>query len=224
MVMRYLPAASFHREFYLPQRFGRIGNPRIKERPEISERLHSLLVFLSQLGGMAYRADEAKLFFDAETEKGPRKGYAFVITSGRTDPIEGMRGIWMVDSLGGFLAAPGLKSIAMALAENIGSGFQWSPQWQLQMTRLAGNVSRIQSQARNRIVNRMQRGYEHRSEIVDRVHERWPQTFRGQMLIEDPHSGQRLEISSGSNYLGELEEVRSFLHRDLFAPSPVLLA
>lgn len=218
MVMRYLPGASFLTDFYLPQRFGRIGNIRIKERPEISERLQALHASLSQLGGMAYRADAAELFFDAETEKGPRKGFAFVITSARTDPIGGMGGIWMVDYLGGFLAAPGLESVAMALAEKIGSGFQWNPQWQLQMTRLAGNVSRIQSQTHNEIMNMIERGYEHRSEIMNRVHERWTRAFRGQVLIEDPHSGQRFEVPSGSNYYWRIGGSQEFLGTETSSP------
>jgi|GEM_PF-849899 len=218
MVMRYLPGASFLTEFYLPQRVGRVSNIQIKEYPEISQKLRALHAPLARIGGMTYHADAAEVAFDAETEKGTRKGVAFAVTSANVYQMGATGGMWWVNWLGGFLAVPGLESLAKTLAERVGAGFQWNPQWQQQMTKLAGNVSKIQSQTHGEIMNMIHQGYERRSQIMDRVHERWTRAFRGQVLIEDPHTGDRFEVPAGSNYYWRIGGSQEFVGTETSSP------
>jgi hypothetical protein len=163
-------------------------------------------------------ADAAQEAYDAETEKGTRKGVAFAVTMANVYQMGSTCGMWWVNWLGGFLAVPGLESLAKTLAERVGAGFQWNPQWQQQMTKLAGNVSKIQSQTHGEIMNMIHQGYERRSQIMDRVHERWTRAFRGQVLIEDPHTGDRFEVPAGSNYYWRIGGSQEFVGTETSSP------
>jgi hypothetical protein len=84
----------------------------------------------------AYHFDAVDLTFDAQTEMGHRKGYAFALTRLFVIPGSGGDGHWNVDHLAGYLAEPGLEPIAAFVLERMVSDLRVNPQWASMMSRV----------------------------------------------------------------------------------------
>lgn len=182
LVLRYLPAADFMTRFYLPQRVGRFGNVRVQPHPQITrQRLQEQ----ASLGIHAV-ADTAEIFFDAEMQVGPRRGYAFVQTLGH--PISGGdgMGLWWVTLFWSFLVEPGREAEAMQILQGMLSSWQFNPQWLAMQQQTTVAAAEIQRRSHQEISEMLYAGYLRRSQSRDEGHETWTRAFRGHVLVEDP--------------------------------------
>ncbi|MFZ0450030.1 MAG: hypothetical protein WAL98_12380 [Desulfatiglandaceae bacterium] len=207
LVMRYLPSTLFLKTIYLPQRVGPVGNVRERNFQQLSQQAQSLWA----RAGMPVRVDTAEMTFDAQTEMGHRKGYAFVQTV--LVPTQGVpdRGNWYVTHLFGYLAAPGAESVAEGVLNRMVLGYRENPNWRARQSRLTGEVSRIRSETNRQVDDMINQTYMNRSRAQERTHERWSRAFRNEVLIEDPNTGQRYEVPSGGNYYWRIGPGNNFI-------------
>jgi hypothetical protein len=156
--------------------------------------------------------------FDAQTEMGFRKGYAGIQTC--VMPTAGMpgEGMWVVEFLASYLAAPEAEPAAEAVLHQMVRGFQMNPTWLAQQSRLTGDISGIWSRTHNEMSDMIHQGYMNRSQIGDRSHERRARAFRGEVLIEDPNTRQRYEVPGGSNYYWRAGSGNEFVGTETHSP------
>jgi hypothetical protein len=194
-VSRYLPGPDFLLQFYLPQRVGQVSNVKTRTYPEIAQKIYAQR---SQM--IPSRVDVGDATFDAQTATGPRKGYASVQTIMSGVPGYPNDAVWWVEFLAGYLAASGSEDLAEAVLQKMIAGFQMQPAWVQQQTAQAGEISGIWSRNASEISDMMHQGFMNRTQTRDGFEDRRARANRGEVLIEDPNTGQRYEVPAGSNY------------------------
>jgi len=194
LIMRYLPAASFLTEFYLPRRVGQISNVKTEELPQIAQAL------MAQSAGLPVRYDAAGLNFDAQTENGFRKGGAVAITMLYVGDASLGVGTWNVTQMAGYLADPEVETQAQAILGRMIKAYQMDPGWSQRNNQAMMQGHQASRQAQQDTFNIINQAYADRSRSQDRVNENWSRAFRGEVLIQDPATGQTFEVASGSNY------------------------
>ena len=214
LVMRYLPGSIFLTQYYLPQRVGQVSNVRTRTYPEIAQRIQAQR---SQV--IPIQVDVGDVTFDAQTEMGPRKGYAGVQTVMSPVPGYPSDAVWWVEFLAGYLAAPEVEPVAEAVLQKMVAGFQMHPVWVQQQAVQAGEISGIWSRHHNEISDMMHQGYMNRSQTRDRYEDRRARANRGGVLIEDPNTGQRFEVPGGSNYYWRSGPGNEFIGTETHSPN-----
>jgi hypothetical protein len=212
-VMRYLPGTVFLTQYYLPQRVGQVSNVRTRTYPEIAQRIQAQR---SQV--LPIRVDVGDVTFNAQTEMGPRKGYASTQTVMSPVPGYSNDAVWWVEFFAGYLAAPEAEPIAEAVLQQMVAGFQMHPVWVQQQAAQAGEISGIWSRHHNEISDMMHQGYTNRTQTRDRYQDRQARANRGGVLIEDPNTGQRFEVPGGSNYYWRSGPGNEFIGTETSSP------
>ena len=212
-IMRYLPGTVFLTQYYLPQRAGQVTNVRTRTYPELAQRIQAQR---SQV--LPIQVDVGDASFDAQTEMGQRKGYAGVQTV--MSPVPGYPGdaVWWVEFLAGYLAAPEAEPVAEAVLQQMVAGFQMHPVWVQQQAAQAGEISAIWGRNHNEISEMLHQGYMNRTQSRDRFQDRRARANRGEVLVEDPNTGQRFEVPGGSNYYWRLGTGNEFIGTDTNSP------
>jgi len=212
-ILRYLPGPIFLTQYYLPQRIGQVTNVKVRTYPEISQRIQAER---SQV--LPIQVDIGDVSFDAQTEMGPRKGFAAVQTVMSPVPGYPSDAVWWVEFLAGYLAAPEAEGVAEAVLQQMAAGFQLSPVWVQQQAAQAGEISAIWGRNSGEIADMMHQGYMNRSRIRDRSQDRQARANRGGVLIEDPNTGQRYEVPGGSNYYWRAGPGNDFIGTETSSP------
>jgi hypothetical protein len=185
LILRYLPSTAFLINFYLPKRVGPVSNVQARDLPEVSQQTMAL-------SPGAVRVDTGEITFDTQTEMGPRKGYGFVQTA-----LLNLR--WVVTAFYGYLAEAPEEPAAQMILNRMVTGFKPDPNWEaMQMQAAVGahNIARKSQQDTFEIINRT---FENRSRTQDRMYQNWSRAYRGEVLIQDPTTGEKFEVPSGSN-------------------------
>jgi hypothetical protein len=196
LIMHYLPSALFLTQFYLPQRVGQVQNVQSRDFPEMSQQLASQL----QGGGMAARVDTAEITFDTQTTSGYRRGYAFaqtVLVPSQTIPGDGF---WYVATFNGYLADPKAEPTAQMVLKQMVSGYKQDPNWAARQRQTMAQIAGIARQSQQDTMDIINRSYQERTKSQDLQFENWSRSYRGQVLIQDPATGQKYEVPSGSRY------------------------
>lgn len=196
LIMRYLPSALFLTQFYLPQRVGQVQNIQSRDFPEMSRQLASQL----QMRGIAARVDTAEITFDAQTDSGLRKGYAFaqtVLVPSQTIPGDGF---WYVAAFNSYLADPKAEPTAQMVLKQMVAEFKQDPNWAARQRQTMAKVASIARQSQQDTMDSINHNYEDRAKSQDRQFENWSRSYRGQVLIQDPGTGEKFEVPSGSRY------------------------
>ncbi len=194
-VLRYMPGPEFLLQFYLPQRVGQVSNVKTRTYPEIAQRIYA-----QRSQTIPSRVDVGDVTFDAQMATGSRKGYAGVQTIMSGVPGYPNDAVWWVEFLAGYLAAPGSEGVAEAVLQKMIAGFQMQPAWVQQQAAQAGEISGIWSRNSSEISDMMHQGFMNRTQMRDGFEDRRARANRGEVLIEDPNTGQRYEVPAGSNY------------------------
>ena len=211
LIMRYLPSTAFLLHFYFPQRLGPVSNVQTRDLPEISQKVQAQMSAVT-MGVMSVRVDTGEVTFDFQSEKGIRKGYGFIQTELTGGGAAGPDfGTWRVRIFNGYLAEPRLEPVAQTILTQMLAGLQFDPNWGMAQVRTAGKVSKIWSQNHNEIMGMINKTYEERSASQDRIWGKWSQVNRGQVSIEDPTTGQKFEVPSGSNYYWRIGAGQEFI-------------
>jgi hypothetical protein len=207
MVLRYLPGVQFLAYWYLPQRYGQVRITAQRNDEQLSQQVTAFQVRM----GLQTQSVFGEAAFDAQTSQGPRKGYAFVET--RADQM-----LWFVGRIWSYLSTPEDEPVAAAVLNRMVTGFRTNPQWGLAQIHAAGQAAAAQHQANEEISNMITQGYERRSLIQDRMHQRTIQAIRGQTEVVDPTTGQHFEVPTGSNYYWRVQGGQQFLGTE--GPTP----
>jgi hypothetical protein len=189
MILRYLPGVQFLVHWYLPQRVGQFTVTAQRDDVQLSQQVTAFQMRM----GLQTQSVFGEAAFDAQTNQGLRKGYAFVET--RADQM-----LWFVGRLWGYLSAPQDEPVAAAVLNRMVEGFRTNPQWGMAQIHAAGQAAAAQHQANEEISNMINQGYKQRSLIQDRVHQRTIRAIRGETLLVDPTTGKQFEVPAGSNY------------------------
>ena len=128
-------------------------------------------------------------------------------------------GIWYMDLLYGYLAEASAEPRAQAILSAMARGFRWDAAWSERQVRTAGQTSQIVSQTHNEIMGIITRTFENKWRTEDRLFENGSRVRRGQVLIEDPETGERFEVPLGSNYYFRAGQGQDFVGTDT-ADSP----
>lgn len=196
LILRYLPSTVFLTEFYLPRRVGPIRTVQARDFPEISMAVAAQ----RQRAGMPSRVDTGEITFEADGEDGPRNGYAFCQTIFMPSPGVPDGGFWSVTQLNGYMATRSAEPAARAVLSRMVLGVRWNPIWQAQQSRTNARVAQINRRSNEEISAIINRAWEEKSRSWDNSREKWTQAYRGQVRIEDPATGERFDVPSGSNY------------------------
>ncbi|MBI4799853.1 MAG: hypothetical protein HY794_14245 [Desulfarculus sp.] len=211
MVMRYLPGAEFITKYYLPKRVGQVSGVQARQLSDLSRQMQAIY----QRAGLPMRVDAGEAVFQTTRDGGPRKGYVYAQTLAATAPGSPGMGTWMMEKLAGYLAAPGQEALAEAVFLAMAAGFQIDPQWHARQSRTTGQVSEIVTRTNNEIQGIIKSTFEYRQRTQDRAMEKYDrEAIRGQVLIEDPNTGQRYEVPNGSNYYWKRTGTDSFVGTD----------
>lgn len=211
MVMRYLPGAEFITKYYLPKRVGQVSGVQARQLSDLSRQMQAIY----ERAGLPMRVDAGEAVFQTTREGGPRKGYVFAQTLAAMAPGSPGVGTWMMEKLGGYLAAPGQEALAEAVFMAMVANFQIDPQWHARQSRTTGQVSEIVTRTNHEIQGIIKSTFEYRQRTQDKSMERYDrEAIRGQVLIEDPNTGQRYEVPNGSNYYWKRTGTDSFVGTD----------
>ncbi len=211
LVMRYLPGVEFITKYYLPRRLGNVNDVKARPLVELTRKLQAVYA----QSGLPIRVDAGEARFGTNWQGSRRQGYIFAQTTLFQAPGAGGVAIWTMEKFGGYLASPGQETLAEAILVAMVGGFKIDPQWQDRQSRLTGKVSQIVTQTNHEIQDIIKSTFEYQQRTQDKALERYDRgAIRGQVLIEDPNTGQRYEVPNGSNYYWRRGSSDSFVGTD----------
>jgi hypothetical protein len=80
------------------------------------------------------------------------------------------------------------------------AGFKQDPNWAARQRQTMAQVAKIGRQSQQDTMDIINRNYQDRAKSQDRQFENWSRSFRGQVMIQDPATGEKFEVPSGSRY------------------------
>jgi len=122
--------------------------------------------------------------------------------------------MWHMTYLYTYQAEAKAEPLAKAVLARMVQGFRYDPNWEAAQIRTAGQVSQIISQTQNEIMNIITSTFEKKWQILDRVFDDGSRARRGQILIEDPVTGEHYEVPTGSNYYFRVGPGNDFVGTD----------
>jgi hypothetical protein len=114
----------------------------------------------------------------------------------------------------GYLADPRMEPVAQMVLNKMVAEYRKDPDWEARQRQTNARVSEIWRRSQQETSEIINRTFQNRSRAQDRMHENWTRAFRGQVLIEDPTTGQRVEVPSGSNYYYGVGSGNEFIGTD----------
>ncbi len=207
-IMRYLPSTTFLTQVYLPQRIGQVSNVKVENQPQT----------MGQTAGMTVFRDAGSVTFDARTETGLRKGGAFIQTMLMPSTAIPNGGTWSVEQFFGYLAEPTAEPLVRAILTRMVEGYKMDPNWSARQTEAMFKVNNSVRQAQQSTFATINQAYADRSSSQDRILENWSRAYRGEVLIQDPTTGERFEVPTGSNYYFRVGSDNAFVGTDTATP------
>ncbi len=210
LIMRYLPSTAFLTQLYLPQRVGPVGNVQARDLPEISRQR------MMQMTGLNVRVDTGEIRFEVKTENGMRKGYGFVQTQLAPSGVNG-GGTWAVNAFAGYLAEASAEPLAQAVMNRLVASYRRDPNWEARQTQSMLTAYGIARQAQQDTFDIINQAFAERSRSQDRSFANWDRAYNDQVLIQDPTTGERFEVPSGSDYYFRIGSGNQFVGTDTAA-------
>ena len=201
-ILRYLPSTTYVTQVYLPQRVGHVTNVKVQNQPQTAGQAYGTTVF----------RDSGWVTFDAQTDMGFRKGGAFVETSLMPTAVGG--GTWSVDHFYGYLAEPKAESLVVAILTRMVAGYKIDPGWNARQTDAMYKVHGAVRQVQQQTFDTINQAYADRQKSQDAMFENWSRAYRGEVLIQDPTTGERFEVPTGSNYYFRVGSDNAFVGTD----------
>ncbi|MCK7468624.1 MAG: hypothetical protein MZU91_11295 [Desulfosudis oleivorans] len=207
-ILRYLPATAYLTQVYLPQRVGQVSNLKVQNQPQTA----------GQAYGMTILRDEGYVTFDAQTGTGLRKGGAYIRTGFMPSSAIPNGGTWSVELIYGYLAAPEAEPRVEAILPPMVAGYKVDPVWSERQQAAMAKAHGSAMQAQRETFDIINQAYADRSASQDRMFENWSRAFRGEVLIQDPTTGEKFEVPAGSNYYFRVGADNTFVGTDTAAP------
>ena len=80
------------------------------------------------------------------------------------------------------------------------AGFKQDPNWMARQRQTMAQIAKIGRQSQQDTMDIINRSYQERTKSQDRQFENWNRAFRGEVLIQNPATGEKFEVPSGSRY------------------------
>jgi hypothetical protein len=183
----------FLTQFYLPQRVGPVSSVQVRDLPDISRQR------MAQLAGLNIRIDTGEITFDTQTDTGIRKGYGFIQTQLMPSGIPGA-GNWSIGMFAGYLAESKSEALARTILNLMMAEYRRNPKWDAMQTQSMLRAHNIARQAQQETFNIFNQVFAERSRSQDRMNENWSRAYRGEVLIQDPTTGEEFEVPNGSDF------------------------
>jgi hypothetical protein len=119
----------------------------------------------------------------------------------------------------GYLAEPSAEPLAQAVLNRMVAEYRKDPNWEARQTQSMLTAYNITRQAQQETFNIINQVFADRSRSQDRTNENWSRAYRDEVLIQDPTTGERFEVPSGSNYYFRVSSGSQFVGTDT-ATSP----
>jgi hypothetical protein len=207
-ILRYLPATAYLTQVYLPQRVGQVGNLKVQNQPQT----------VGQAYGMTILRDEGYVTFDTQTEAGLRRGGAYVRTGFMPSSAIPNGGTWSVELFYGYLAAPEAEPRVATILPPMVAGYKLEPGWSARQQEAMAKVHGSVLQAQRETFDIINQAYANRSASQDRMFENWSRAFRGEVLIQDPATGEKFEVPAGSHYYFRVGADNTFVGTETATP------
>ena len=208
-IVRYLPSTTFLTQVYFPQRVGQVSNVKVENQPQTMGQSYGMTVF----------RDAGSVTFDAQTEAGLRKGGAFIQTMLMPSTAIPNGGTWSVEQFFGYLAEPNAEPQVRAILTRMVEGYKMDPAWRARQLDALNKVHGAVRQAQQQTFDTINQAYADRSSS-QRSHPRELElrAYRGEVLIQDPATGERFEVPTGSNYYFRVGADNTFVGTDTATP------
>lgn len=207
-ILRYLPATTYLTQVYLPQRIGQVDDLKVQNSPQT----------VGQAYGMTILRDEGYVTFEARTEAGLRRGGAYVRTGFMPSSAVPNGGTWSVELFYGYLAAPEAEPRVATILPPMVAGYKLDPGWSARQQEAMAKVHGSVLQAQRETFDIINQAYANRSASQDRMFENWSRAFRGEILIQDPATGEKFEVPAGSHYYFRVGADNTFIGTDTATP------
>ncbi|HEX2091545.1 MAG TPA: hypothetical protein VHG28_04045 [Longimicrobiaceae bacterium] len=199
MVMPYMNGERFARwyaERHVARRCGSLAVTQTRDRPDISDAVNAVYARFATTG-VDVRLSMGEAAFTCGEGSAARQGYYL---AGTLLTRAAYGGIWAVDRLAGYVAAPDQVPLAQAVLTHMVATYRLNPEWEAMQQNVAAGTSRIVAQTSAEISRLIGETYWNRQATLDDVSRKWSNAMLGQTDVVDPATGERWKVASGSNY------------------------
>lgn len=212
LIRAFTPAQQFVRDYVQRTVARECRGPRIVSENSRQDLADSARRKAAEQGAMNPQVTAAGVAFSCEWNGGRTAGYYALAT---ILPMPQRSGIWYVQEMSGYLAAPELEHTADEVSRHVLSSMGVNANWQATQNQIAANAvtqdnarsAQIQAQARaaaaeseRQTTDTIVKGYEARSKVYDEVSRRRENAILGTVDVVDPVSGQQYKIDNVSDY------------------------
>jgi hypothetical protein len=127
-------------------------------------------------------------------------------------------GTWSVEQFFGYIAEPKAEPMVRAILTRMVEGYKLDPAWEARQREAMFKVNNSVRQAQQSTFDMINQAYADRSSSQDHILENWSRAYRGEVLIQDPATGERFEVPSGSNYYFRVGSDNTFVGTDTATP------
>jgi hypothetical protein len=200
MVRQYMPGVAFARWHVQSKVAQGCANLQFTQQQDRTPDFSAINAQYAQFRpmGMNVQLSAGEISFTCERAGQPVVGYYFATTL-LTSQM-GNNGIWVVDQLYGYTAAPGAEPGAQAALSRALETFQFNPQWLQMQQGVAMQTSRIVSQTQSEISRMSRSSYEHRQRTTSESTRKFSNAMLGLVDARDPATGRELKVDNAANY------------------------
>lgn len=199
-VWHYLPGAQFLKDFYLPNKFPQASDVQVQDHPELAAKVYRQRA--ASFYPLPVRFDLGEIRFSATIDGHARRGrfYALTWLMDQSALLGHPSGMWNVDGLVGYVAAPEQEELAHAILDHVTASMRIDPVWQQRQAQLSRQATGVNLATQSEINELNFKSYQERSGMYDRAHEAQIQSIRGTLAVRDPETRKVIEVPVGSNY------------------------
>jgi len=207
------------RKIILPKERERYPNFKIISQSDLPELVEALGAGKQAQGFGTSKATGAKMRFTYSKNGIEMEEEIYAVVEKMTFPVQSMYGtffntIWFVDYIFSFKAEKGKLEAQTKIFQTITSSFKLNPKWyakysnlieflaQQQITHIKsiGELGRMLSQASDQMRTEQLSQFENRSNVYDKVSEKFSDNTLGIDRYYDPYEERQVELPSGYNH------------------------
>jgi len=203
----------------LPRERQNYPNFKIISQSDLPELVEALGAGKQAKGFGSSKATGAKIRFTYTKNGVDMEEEIYAVVEKMTFPVQSMNGtffntIWFVDYIFSFKAEKGKLELQTKIFQTITSSFRLNPKWyakysnvieylaqqQITIIKSVGELSRMLSQASDQMRTEQLSQFENRSNVYDKVSEKFSDNTLGIDRYYDPYEERVVELPSGNNH------------------------
>ncbi len=201
MVRRYEPGAVFAEDYVrtILARQIACSGVTITRRTPRTDLTTSINALYAQFGamGQSVREDAGEVAFTCTRNGQPWQGYYLVATLAASGSGGG---IWNVDRVLGYVAAPGKAALAEAAMLHLAASMRLNPEWVRMQQGVTMSTSQIVAETNQQISSTIRKTFENKWKTNDEVFRRDANARRGVTDVVDPDTGESWTVDNGSSH------------------------